>query len=144
MLRLTVGYPNEMDQRPLQETVSVWERKLKFPRGEFRCMCSSIPWMRWLLQWHLNSPFDTTFWPRGSLSTGQKADSSKLARSSGAEQSCNRWTEGEVKLLITIYGEEWQNRDSKRRLEPMWERTAEKLVAECRNMDIACDKLAKK
>jgi len=49
-----------------------------------------------------------------------------------------------VKLLIVIYGEEWQNRDSRRSLEPMWERIAERLVAECKEMDIACDKSAKK
>ena len=88
-------------------------------------------------------PHQHEFLPRESLSTGQKSDSSKLAKSSGTEQSRNRWTEEEVKLLIAIYGEEWQNRDSRRSLEPMWGRIAERLVADCKEMDITCDKSAK-
>ena len=47
-----------------------------------------------------------------------------------------------MKLLITIYGEEWQNRD--RSLERMCKCMAERLVAECTEMNITCDKSAKK
>ena len=139
------GYPDEMDQRPLQGPVSVWERKREFPRSEFQII--------YVQQYPMNvvptpmvfeHPHQYDVSPRDSLSTGQKAGSSKLAKSSGAEQSRNRWTEGEVKLLIAIYGEEWQNRDNRRSLEPMWERVAERLVAECKEMDITCDKSAKK
>ena len=81
-------------------------------------------------------PHQYNFLSRESLSTGENAGSSKMGNKRGAEKSHNRWSEGEVKLLFTIYGEEWQNRDSRRSVEPMWKRIAERLVTECKEMGL--------
>ena len=136
------GYPDEMDQRPLPGPYLFGRENSNFPEANFGYV-QQYPMNAVATPMLFEHPQQYDFLPRESLSTGQKADSSKLAKSSRAEQSRNRWTEGEVKLLIVIYGEEWQNRDSRRSLEPMWERIAERLVAECKEMDIACDKSAK-
>ena len=134
------GYPDEMDQRPLQGPYLFGRENKNFPEANFG----------YVQHYPMNAmatvfehPHQYDFLPRESLFTGQKEDSSKLAKSSAEEQSRNPWTKGEVKLLITIYGQEWQNRDSRRSLEPMWERIAERLVTECKEMDITCDKSAK-
>ncbi|KAL9976002.1 hypothetical protein ACROYT_G013231 [Oculina patagonica] len=61
-----------------------------------------------------------------------------------SESTRNRWTEGEVKLLISIYGEEYGKRDKGRSLELMWERIAARLVTESKELnDHVCDKTAK-
>ena len=137
------GYPNEMDQRPLQGPYLFGRENANFPEANFGYV-QQYPMNVVPTPMVFEHPHQYNVLPRDSLSTGQKAGSSKLAKSSGTEQSRNHWTEGEVKLLIAIYGEEWQNRDNRRSLEPMWERVAERLVAECKEMDITCDKSAKK
>ena len=137
------GYPDEMDQRPLQGAYLFGGENSHFSEANFGYV-QQYPMNAVATLMIFEHPHQYDFLPRESLSTGQKADSSKLAKSSGAEQSRNRWTEAEVKLLIAIYGEEWQNRDSRRSLEPMWDRIAERLVAECKEMNITCDKSVKK
>ena len=129
-----------MDQRPLQERYLFGRENTNFPEENFGYV-QQYPINVVATPMVFEHQYD--FLLRKSLSTTQTADPSRLAKSSGVEQSCNRWTEGEVKLLIAIYGEEWQNRDSTRSLEPMWERIAERLVSECKDMDITCDKSAK-
>ena len=70
------------------------------------------------------------------------AESSK--KSSSTEQSRICWTDGEVKLLIAIYGEEYLKRDRGRSLETMWDRIAARLVAESKEVnDFICDKSPK-
>ena len=136
------GYQDEMDQRP-QGPYLFGRETGHFPEPNFGYV-HQYPMNAVATPMMFEPPNQYGILPRESLSTaGQKADSSKLPKSSGAEQSRNRWTDGEVKLLIAIYGEEWQARDSRRSLEPMWERIAERLVAECKEMDITCDKSAK-
>ena len=113
------GYPDEMDQGP-QGPYLFGRENSHFPEANFGYV-QQYPMNAVATPMIFEHPRQYDFFPRESLPTGQKADSSKLAKSSGAEHSRNRWTEGEVKLLIAIYGEEWQNRDSRRSLEPMWE-----------------------
>ena len=61
-----------------------------------------------------------------------------------AEQSRNRWVEGEVKLLISIYGEEYKNRDKGRNLDSMWEKIEARLAEESKEvLNIHCQKSAK-
>ena len=136
------GYPDEMDQRPLQGPYLFGRENTNFPEANFGYV-QQYPINAVATPMVFEHPHQYDFLPRESLSTVQTADSSRLAKSSGAEPSRNRWTEGEVKLLIAIYGEEWQNRNSRRSLEPMWERIAERLVSECKEMDIPCEKSAK-
>ena len=45
-----------------------------------------------------------------------------------AKQSRNRWVEGEVKLLISVYGEEYKNRDKEKNLDSMCEKIEARLV----------------
>ena len=132
-----------MDQRPLQGPYLFGRENSHFPEANFGYL-QQYPMNAVATPMVFERPHQYDVLQRESLSTGEKADSSKMGKSSSVEQSRNRWSEGEVKLLIAIYGEEWQNRDSRRSLEPMWERIAERLVAECKEMDITCDKSAKK
>ena len=61
-----------------------------------------------------------------------------------AGQSHNRWVEGEVKLLISIYGEEYKNRDKGRNLDSMWEKIEARLAEESKEvLNIHCEKSAK-
>ena len=61
-----------------------------------------------------------------------------------AEQSRNRWVEGEVKLPISIYGEEYKNRDKGRNLDSMWEKIEARLAEESKEvLNIHCQKSAK-
>ena len=61
-----------------------------------------------------------------------------------AEQSHNRWVEGEVKLLISTYGEEYKNRDKGRNLDFMWEKIEARLAEESKEvLNIHCEKSAK-
>ena len=131
-----------MDQRPLQGPYLFGRENTNFPEANFGYV-QQYPINAVATPMVFEHPHQYDFLPRESLSTAQTADSSRLAKSSGAEQSRNCWTEGEVKLLIAIYGEEWQNRDSRRSLEPMWERIAERLVSECKEIDITCETSAK-
>ncbi|KAJ7394581.1 hypothetical protein OS493_000399 [Desmophyllum pertusum] len=97
-------------------------------------------------QFQLNTPAAYDFVPRESMAMGQTVQTGNRKKSakSVAEQSRNRWTDGEVKLLIAIYGEEYQNRDKGRSLGPMWDRIANRLVAESKEInDFNCDKSAK-
>ena len=50
-----------------------------------------------------------------------------------AGQSHNRWVEGEVKLLISIYGEEYKNRHKGRNLDSMWEKIEARLAEESKD-----------
>ncbi|KAL9961601.1 hypothetical protein ACROYT_G030572 [Oculina patagonica] len=52
-----------------------------------------------------------------------------------SESTRNRWTKGEVKLLISIYGEEYGKRDKGRSLELMWERIVARLVTESKELN---------
>ena len=61
-----------------------------------------------------------------------------------AEQSRSRWVEGEVKLLISIYGEEHKNRDKGRNLDSTWEEIEARLAEESKEvLNIYCEKSAK-
>ena len=106
------GYPDEMDQRPLQGPYLFGREISNFPEANFGYV-QQYPMNAVATPMAFEHPYQYDFLPRESLSTGQKADSSKSAKASGAEQSRNRWTKGEVKLLIAIYDKEWQNRDSR-------------------------------
>lgn len=65
-------------------------------------------------------------------------------KSTSTELSCIRWSDGEVTLLIAIYGEEYPKRDRGKSLETMWERIAARLVAKSKEInDFICDKSAK-
>ena len=99
------GYPDEMDQRPLQGPYLFGRENTNFPEANF-VYVKHYPMNAMATPMVFEHPHQYDFLPRESLSTGQKEDSSKLAKSSAAEQSRNRWTEGEVKLRIAIYGEE--------------------------------------
>ena len=61
-----------------------------------------------------------------------------------AEQSHNRWVEGEVKRLISTYGEEYKNRDKERNLDSMWEKIEARLAEESKEvLNIHCEKSTK-
>ena len=61
-----------------------------------------------------------------------------------AGQSHNRWVEGEVKLLISIYGEEYKNRDKGRNLDSMREKIEARLAEESKEvLNTHCQKSAK-
>ncbi|KAL9978717.1 hypothetical protein ACROYT_G016270 [Oculina patagonica] len=82
--------------------------------------------------------------PRESLPTGRTSSQTRETSKPASEQSRNRWTDGEVKLLIAIYGEEFKNREKGRSLEPMWDKIAARLVAESKEFNnFICDKSAK-
>ena len=51
-----------------------------------------------------------------------------------AEQSRNRWVEGEVKLLISVYGEEYKNRDKEKNLDSICEKIEARLVEESKEV----------
>jgi len=82
--------------------------------------------------------------PRQDLAVEPARSGESSKKSSSSEQPRLRWTEGEVKLLIAIYREEYPKRDKGKSLEAMWDRIAARLVADSKEInDFVCKKSAK-
>ena len=83
------GYPDEMDQRPLQGPYLFGRENSNFLETNFGYL-QQYPMNAVATPMVFEHPHQYEFLLRESLSTGQKSDSSKLAKSSRTEQSRNR------------------------------------------------------
>ena len=68
----------------------------------------------------------STFTPTEDLSM-QTASSSQASTKQGNR---TRWSDGEVKILITVYSQEYEQRNRGKSLDAMWDRTAERVNSE--------------
>ena len=127
------------DRPPFQRTPYVFGRQENsvFPEFNVRGIAPQYP---------LNFPFDpsTAALPRNDLAVDPAYSAESAKKPTSTEQSRIRRSDGEVTLLIAIYGEEYPKRDKGKSLETMWERIAARLVAESKEInDFISDKSAK-
>lgn len=127
------------DRPPFQRTPYVFgqQENSVFPEFNARGIAPQYP---------LNFPFDpsTAALPRNDLAVDPAYSAESAKKSTLTEQSRIRWSDGEVTLLIAIYGEEYPRRERGKSLETMWERIAARLVAESKEInDFISDKSAK-